>query len=717
MKTLRILMILFGAGLISGLLSCNTEKNLAPEALTLDVKVTDLSPESAQVTIAPSHNESTYYWSVRPMEEYDSFESVDKLQEADLADLREAASLAGQDFSDYLQTVLCCAPVSEKVDGLKPEMSYCAYAYEMNSEGVVASDVALARFTTPKEPCHVKLEIPECGMTWIEVESVPENDEIRYYFDQMPESLYQSYGGTDEGAARYFRESLEYTAENRGQTIEQIVAAISIFGENYRRIEGLQLDTDYRIYVVEIDEAGNVTNVTTVAASTTERQMSDLSVEINIKSLNSYKAEIEFVPSNNSEEYVFQMWPLEEYEAMVSESETGDFRDYAVETWGTKLMRTMGTYVATGKDLVPEAEYIIIAFGYQDGTWVTELFSKNITIPAAGPATDLQVDIDITNTASHYSEAVFTPSDETVSYMFHYMTEEQYKAFGNDTTISVQTYVNAYLAAYMEEYPEYTKEQLIQALSVRSKRQSQFRYLQPSTKHYVWAVSVDKDGQLASRPALKEFTTLDYIVAESCIVKDATYRYWDGDVMAEHMPMFSNFQGEVGAVVDAIAVEGSDTWIGYFYKDDLTDKTEYPDSYIASNLFFTGKKDLAGPNSGITIFHLEWGTWTLCIVALDDEGNFGPVYRKCVDFVKDGVSPIEEFPRYDDFHPKNVAPAASIQPNNTKIEVMGNLPPLDLSIINQPMRRSTVEPRGPVFEIEQSEPEVDEPASLLMSRK
>lgn len=700
MKAKHYSLFILAAAMLSCLASCRPDEEPAPEPLNIDIKVTDITPETAQVTVTPSNDNSTYYWNVRPQDEYESFKDVHALQDADLAELQESASSAGEGWPEYLLKILSRGLVSEKIYMLQPQTTYCAYAYELNEDGTAAgSAVASILFTTPKEPCRVKLEIPSTGMTFIEVNAVPEDNDIRYYFDQMPESLYLQYGGTDEGAARYFRESLEYTAEQQGRTIEQVVVAISLYGQKNRKIEGLNLDTEYRIYAVEIDEAGNVLNATSTLTSTLERQMSDLTIEINIKSLNSYKAEVEFVPSNNEEQYYYQVWPLEEFNQKVEEN--GDYRDYAIEIWGPYLpeLVSTGTKTATAKNLIPETEYIIISFGYKDGAWVTELFTKNFTVPAAGPSTNLEIDIDVTETASHYCNVIFSPSDETVPYMFHYMTEEQYKAFGNDTTVSVQQYVEAYLAAYMEMYPEMTKQQLVQGLSARSKSQASFRYLAPSTKHYVWAVSVDNDGQLASSPALKEFTTDEYIVAENCIVKEAPYRYWDGDEMAEHMPMFSSFAGGIGVQVDTIIVEGSDTWYGCFYKTDLTDIEEYPDSYVASNLFFTGKKGLSGPMSGITTFHLEYGTWTLCVVALDEKGNFGPVYRERVDFTKDGRSPIEEFPRYDDFHPDN-APYKGIEiPYRPETGEIGYLPEIDLSSIaktydNTPKQAAA---SGPVF--------------------
>lgn len=706
MKAKHYSLFILTAAMLSCLASCRPDEEPAPEPLTIDIKVTDLTPETAQVTVSPSNDNSTYYWNVRPQDEYDSYKDVRALQEADLTDLQESASSAGEEWPEYLLKTLSRGLVSEKIDMLQPQTTYCAYAYELNEDGTAAgSSVASALFTTPKEPCKVKLEIPSTGMTFIEVNAEPENNDIRYYFDQMQESLYLQYGGTDEGAARYFRESLEYTAEQQGRTIEQIVGAISVFGRSNRKIEGLNLDTDYRIYAVEIDESGNVLNATSVLTSTLERQMSDLTIEINIKSLNSYKAEVEFVPSNNEEQYYYQMWPLAEYNQKVEEH--GDYRDYCIKTWGEDLPNLVSTGVsnATGKNLTPETDYIIIAFGYKDGTWVTELFTKTLTVPAAGPGTDLKVDIEITETTSHYSGAIFTPSDETVPYMFHYMTEEQYKAFGNDTTESVQNYVEAYIDAYIElyqeEYPEITvtKEQIIQFLSKRSKIQTEFRYLAPSTKHYVWAVSVDNDGQLVSRPALKEFTTKEYILAEDCIIKEVSHRYWDGDTMAAHMPMFARFEGGVGAVVDKAVVEGTDTWLGAYYKGDLTDTEAHPDYYVASNLHFSGTGNLGGGQT-ISTFNLEWGTWTLCFVGRDADGNFGPVYRERVDFTKDGVSPIEEFPRYNDFHPSE-APLNGIEiPYRPEEGGIGYLPEIDLSSITKTYDTTPKQAAasGPVFE-------------------
>lgn len=698
MKAKHYSLFILAAAMLSCLASCRPDEEPSPEPLNIDIKVTDLTPETAQVTVTPSHDNSTYYWNVRPQDEYESFKDVHELQDADLADLQESASSAGEGWPEYLLKILSRGLVSEKIEMLQPQETYCAYAYELNEDGTAAgSAVASVLFTTPKEQCRVKLEIPSTGMTFIEVNAVPEDNDIRYYFDQMPESMYLQYGGTDEGAAHYFRESLEYTAENRGWTIEQVVEAISLFGRSNRKIEGLDLDTEYRIYAVEIDEAGNVLNVTSTLTSTLERQMSDLTIEINVNTLNSFRTEVEFKPSNDKESYYYQMLPLEEYEKIVENY--GDYRDYAINKYGAEAMSTFtatGTTIATGKNLLSETDYIIFAFGFQDGTWVTDMFTKIVKTPAPNPANTLNINIEILETTNHYCNISFQPSDETIPYMYYYMTENEYINFGNDTLTSVQEYVTQYLATYQELYPEMSIPQLVQALSKRANQTNNFKYLDPSTKYYAWAVSVDENGLIASNPALKEFTTGEWIVAENCIIKSVEYRYWNGDELAENLIQFITYKGIPAAIVDTVNVEGSKTWFGYFYKGNLMDIEKYPDHYISSNLYFTGRENVS--QGSITVFRLDWSEWTLCIAATDENGNFGPVYRELVEPTKDGCSPLEEFPLYDRLNSPAMKFTIPYRPDNSG--TFRYLPEIDLSSITKTYGTTPKQAAasGPVFE-------------------
>lgn len=705
------------AGMVFGIASCKPETEPVAEPLDLRVKVTDITPESAQITITPNHDKSTYYWTYRTIEEFDTFADEAAVKEADMATLKAKAETAGKSFEDYLASVLVSGPTSNGIEA-KPQMQYCAYAYELDTKGVSSGHIFETRFTTPKEPCKVKLEILEQGMTYLEVNATSEDENICFYFDCMSDYLYEMYGGTDEGAARYFRESLEYTAENRGWTIEQVVEAIGCYGTKSRKIEGLELESDYYVYAVEIDNAGNVLNVTTTTTSTTERQISDMTIDINVATLNSFKSEIEFIPSNDEEPYYCQILTVQDYNKIVEEH--GDYREYAIKTYGNHMSAFTynGKHTATAKNLLAETEYIIFAFGFKDGVWVTDMFTKTIQTPAQNPSNDLKIKIEILETTNHYCNASFLPSDETVPYMFYYMSEDEYVEFGNDTLKSVQEYVTQYLAAYQEIYPQMTTAQLVNGLSKRANRTMLMKYLAPSTKFYAWAVAVDENGLIASEPALADFTTGDYTVAENCIVKGAKYRWYDGDSVAKHMIQFSSFKGIPGSIVDTVMVEGSNTWLGYFYKGDITDTEKYPDWYVTSNLYFTGKHNLS--QGSIVFFRHTWNEeWTLCIAAKDENGNFGPAYREKVIFTKEGCSPIEECPLYDRFSAPEQTPAQDYiipyRPGYSR--TFTNLPKIDFSDVAliQPIRKQTAQ-HGAIFEAKQDKAmqSSDDNAAVLM---
>lgn len=682
------------------LVSCKEEEIPLPDPLSFDIKITDITPESAQVTINPSHDQSTYFWNFRPIEEYESLGQKGVIKE-DLENLQKIADESQMELSDYLEIALPKGAYTQKLENLEQEMPYCAYVYEVDCEGIVKGEITAVNFITPKEPCNIRLAIKSLGMTYIDYEAVPANEELRYYVDCMPEATYQQYGGTDDAAATYFRESLEYTAENRGTTVENLVQRISCFGTIERRREGLKLDTDYRVYAVEIDEKGIASNWTTIPASTIERQMSDLKIDINILNMNSFKAEVEFVPSNDEEYYYYQMWPVKEYEEKVEE--VGDYREYCIKTWGPYLPELVkqGRDVAVARKLQPEEDYIIIAFGYKDGAWVTDLFTKTVKIPAAQPGNDLTTEIEISKVESHYAEVKVIPSSDEILYMFNCMSEDLYKELGNDTIVSVQNYVNAYFQQFYDQYPDMPRSQIVRALCTRSTRMNVFPFLKPSTRHFIWAAAIDTSGQVVSDPNLKEFTTKEYILAENTAVKNVEYKYWDGDTVAVYMPIFERqFKGRVASVVTNVDVEGTDTWIGYFFKGDIMDNEKYPDYYVASNLFFSGRKNLGETAS--TIFSHTWeDPWTLCFVPVDENGNFGPVYRELVNYTREGAYPITEFPRYDDFHP------TMLMPNDF---MLNDMPKLDFS--NMVTAESAVEDKvaeGPVFqyEIDQSAVKTD----------
>jgi hypothetical protein len=104
--------------------------------------------------------------------------------------------------------------------------------------------------------------------------------------------------------------------------------------------------------------------------------------------------------------------------------------------------------------------------------------------------------------------------------------------------------------------------------------------------------------------------------------------------------------GTVAVVIEG--VERSDNakeWYVDFFRGDYTDENQYSEVWLAeqmyalafrNNICEDGKKEL----SRLRVFD----KWTMLSVAMDEDNNFGKIYRQLVEFTTEGRSPRSEFP-------------------------------------------------------------------------
>lgn len=81
------------------------------------------------------------------------------------------------------------------------------------------------------------------------------------------------------------------------------------------------------------------------------------------------------------------------------------------------------------------------------------------------------------------------------------------------------------------------------------------------------------------------------------------------------------------------------TWTA-LYQGDYTSTSDYPDYRLAAKMENDGNKNVYCP-----IYSLAWDVpMTLCAVAIDAEGNYGPIQREIIQVNHEGVTPISEYP-------------------------------------------------------------------------
>ena len=244
----------------------------------------------------------------------------------------------------------------------------------------------------------------------------------------------------------------------------------------------------------------------------------------------------------------------------------------------------------TYSDLEPSTDYVILAFGYDGGSWSTGLTRCDFTTKDPGNAADVTFDISILNLKPTSVDISVVPSDPGVYYY--------YDLFPGDWT--------------EDDVREHFESELESQLT---------------------------SGSVSSAQEYWQYTAT-LIGDEQCIM-DCT-KYYDGDELYAYDPVaYQGVQGKALLIPKPVLTEG----VAHYYytivpwNDVYDDESKYTDEGFIRQL--TG---------GLGQVDLENGQWScqydkeyfLMSVAEDANGNYGKLYRHRFILTKDGASPIDE---------------------------------------------------------------------------
>ena len=157
------------------------------------------------------------------------------------------------------------------------------------------------------------------------------------------------------------------------------------------------------------------------------------------------------------------------------------------------------------------------------------------------------------------------------------------------------------------------------------------RNLQTGDQLRMWAVAIDQKG----------VPVAPFIISETYTVSIDSYSWYDGAELAQLDPI--NFAGFEEYAVLLLKVSHNDKaahwWTGCFM-GDLSNPDEYSDRSIINNLVTYGIPEFK--DAVDQLLAVYWDENTICGVAADAEGNYGPVIRQMVNLTKEGASPAGE---------------------------------------------------------------------------
>lgn len=605
-----------------------------PQDEYFTVETPELTQGSVTVSIVPEDSETTYYFGLMEESDYIAEYNSDPqaLIDANLLDFTKIALENGISLDQLLVEALLSGNQTWTYEALTPATKYLFYVYHISTEGVALSPVTFKEIVTPAVTMldtKFTITAEDQTHTSFSLRIVPDDDQVYYYYDVFTLSQLNDYcGGSTDNIKDFLPEyfSLLKSESYADYTVPQFVKAITVRGE-YKddySFTNLLPETEYYAFAVAVANDMTICSPVSVqTVSTVQSPKNEYSISFEEVSDISYSASVSV---SESEAYAV-MCELKEYF-------TDDMTDariiselYAANNSDITAYVTSGDSKVSFSRLIPSQDYYLFVFACNsDGTpkidsGVNLLKHEFHTYDAQPVSTQFYLSVgDVTQTTARLT----VDSDNTESgdtYMFNYITKEEYDALGDDKEAGLRDHMNRFwqdkLDAWKAQNPSYADAMTMKEFMSRYLLDEASMFtsydiegLEPGTDYVAYLFGMKPDGTFTTGAFTDEFTTvadatslasMEIIVmaTNSTLLESTTYYVWA-------------YPGGSSDVFYAKYFTGADEWAGKG-KADLLALLQAEQSNQYSRSFG---------------FVAAWGsTWTFYTVVYDTNGVPSAVYK------------------------------------------------------------------------------------------
>lgn len=485
------------------------------------------------------------------------------------------------------------------------------------------------------DPAPFRFENMTPGMTSYTVDIYPENKELPYIvFASSP--LYMEMNGLESDEA-LFEDDIEYflyMAEYYGMSLTDFLTQLAHTGDEigYYADEGVVPGCKYILYAYHIDLEnveliGKIVRTEFVAQTPEQFDIDvDMTFEVNGAIVNWTVA-----PNGYEGRYY-----LDAIDMAVFEEKYADWgvalEDYMLEytnelmlkylAMGNPLDDVMSALCRSGEttlrvtSLSPQRRYAFFVVAIDEATGFTaspaqfEIYETQEVMPS-----DMDVDIKLLEVSARAAKIQFTASNGE-PYAANCLSKELLDSYGETDQEKIENILNAYYLVTIFDVQEY-----------------EFTTLSPDTEYVAFAfgynggvVTTSMFKQEFKTPSAEEAGVVLYLTDDS---------YYDVVAVSQLDPNFASFSIYENEVFFPITVEVIPSSNRYYYAMFANEgKEHYTESEWIAELLYVGVKTTLTRN---TIMSYDV-PYTFVGFACDENGQYGPLYKKEFLFTRDGVS-------------------------------------------------------------------------------
>lgn len=484
------------------------------------------------------------------------------------------------------------------------------------------------------------------------VHVTPADPAIAYVVMAMPSDEFDA-----DNAAAWTVSYVQNIADLNGITFEEALSAVTYRGEQDAAVYGLYPNTEHTVFVYGTDGSGNaLTDIVTVTMETLpvpDGKPSGCTIDITVSDITDNSAAVTFSPSSQSVFYYYDVLDEAGYSAV-----SKDWNAYIYNYITSRVIEPLtleltilvvcasGEYTQYASGLQQETKYYACAVGVDmSALTVTDVAVKEFTTTEFMEI-DYALDFKVGDVTSRTAVVTAQAKDVRAFYYWNVMTADQYKELGRDEETISQWFLDMMDEKRIEQYGEYEHliplNHYIYSQCTRGEEPDEYSFtsLTGSTEYYPYGFWVEEStGRKASATSFgAPFTTPETVESSATVTAEAILT--DGDDWKElNLMAFGHYGGYAILGAELTPSEDAVKWYSNIYE---VSQLSYSDDELVTSLLQQGFYNKER-------YHLSYGAewdkeYVILSVAVDAEGNVGPLHKCRISATKENALPKERIP-------------------------------------------------------------------------
>ena len=489
------------------------------------------------------------------------------------------------------------------------------------------------------EPKETSFDITyEINGPYVRMFVTPDPEKTRYYawyFSKktMEESLAMS-PGVD--IVMYLNKIVEvdiseaiYYGAYAGYSAEQAVAEITMVGSTYQDFE-LNAETEFYGFACAVSASGErLSDVTITEFKTGPVAPSDNVLTVTADDVNTDRITYS-IHASNMDQYAAIVLPAADVEGKT---------DKEIET----MYNSFSNYVSylhfgdyTGTVLVSEedADYYILAFGFEYGMLTTDVQRLKVHTLTSDPSATPEFAINIDKVTNYRIKGSIEVSPKTSLYYVDW-------CYAGDSAEGLKQMIRETAQWYVDSGYYGSLAACMKVIGTKGNRQLEYTGLTPQENYQIFAVGIDeKTGEFNTEVFFSDVITTPAKVQSSSYIDIKCDKYFDGfDLAAAYPSEFADAEG--WAVIPLEVTEHGDV-VDYYYDIYVGDVAADPEA--TDNALILDLVQYGNHNAPLTMSYCYFSEdLTLVYFSKDSDDNYSEVKKIKLKMDPNKCAPVSEF--------------------------------------------------------------------------